>query len=189
MGVSGIDKRPVEGPVAVGVPERGRSGVGGDEIADASVHGGPDKAVYAYAREDLDFWDPAFTNGMFGENLTVSGVDVSGAEIGERWRVGSAVLEVSQPRIPCRTFAAWLGREKWVKTFVEACRPGAYFRVITPGTVCAGDDVEVLSRPGHGMSVAAVFRAITGEAELLPRLLDLPALAADLRGHVAGRVR
>ncbi|TWP50763.1 MOSC domain-containing protein [Lentzea tibetensis] len=188
-GRTGIDKRPVDGPVALAAPEAGLSGVAGDSIGEPEVHGGPDKAVYAYAREDLDFWDPSFGNGVFGENLTTSGVDVNGAEIGERWGIGSAVLEVCAPRTPCRTFAAWLGREKWVKTFTDAGRTGAYLRVITPGSVSTGDEVRVLSRPGHGMSVADVFSAMMKQPEMLPRLLELDALAGDLRGFVAARLK
>lgn len=115
------------------------SGLAGDAIGDRSVHGGDDQAVYAYAREDLDWWQGELgcdlDNGQFGENLTTRDVDVTGARIGEQWHIGTEglVLEVSSPRIPCRTFAAWLNRRGWVKTFTAKAIPGAYLRVISPG--------------------------------------------------------
>ncbi len=184
-GRTGIDKRPVDGPVEVAAPEVGGSGVGGDTICDTANHGGPDQAVYAYAREDLDKWeaelDRPLSGGIFGENLTTEGVDVNGAVIGERWRVGSAVLEVSCPRIPCRTFALWLEREKWQRTFTERAIPGAYLRVAVPGRIAAGDGVVIEHRPGHGLTIGEVFRAVTLEPELLPRLVDVAELPEDIR--------
>ena len=190
-GRTGIDKRPVDGPVDVAAPEVG-SGVGGDTICDLANHGGPDQAVYAYAREDLDKWEAELgrelPGGVFGENLTTEGVDVNGAVIGERWRVGSAVLEVSCPRIPCRTFALWLEREKWQRTFTERAIPGAYLRVVTPGRVTAGDGVAIEHRPEHGLTIAEVFRAVTLEPELLPRLIDVAELPEDIRTLARKRV-
>nr|WP_052478376.1 MOSC domain-containing protein [Kibdelosporangium sp. MJ126-NF4]CEL17986.1 Uncharacterized protein conserved in bacteria [Kibdelosporangium sp. MJ126-NF4]CTQ90786.1 Uncharacterized protein conserved in bacteria [Kibdelosporangium sp. MJ126-NF4] len=123
-GKSGIDKRPAAGPVTVTVPQAGTSGLADDAISDGRFHGGPDRAVHAYAREDLDVWQHELGTqlhcGIFGENLTTAGLDVTNVEIGERWRIGAeVVLEVSAPRIPCRTFAAWLKREKWMRTFTE----------------------------------------------------------------------
>lgn len=179
-GTTGIDKRPVAGPVAVGVPGAGASGVAGDAICDVRVHGGPDAAVYAYAREDLDAWEAdlgPLSSGVFGENLTTRGVDVTGALVGERWRVGEVVLQVTDPRIPCSTFAAWLDRAGWVRTFTERAVPGAYLRVLVPGRVRAGDEVVVEHRPDHDVSIGLVFRARTAEPDLLPRLL---AAGADL---------
>ncbi len=179
-GTTGIDKRPVAGPVEVGVPGPGASGMAGDAICDVRVHGGPDAAVYAYAREDLDAWEAdlgPLSCGVFGENLTTRGVDVTGALVGERWRVGEVVLQVTDPRIPCSTFAAWLDRAGWVRTFTERAVPGAYLRVIVPGRVRAGDEVVVEHRPDHDVSIGLVFRARTAEPDLLPRLL---AAGADL---------
>ncbi|WP_179775987.1 MOSC domain-containing protein [Amycolatopsis endophytica] len=184
LGVTGIDKRPVDGPVAVAAPGArgtGGSGVAGDRICDLRNHGGDDQAVYAYAREDLDAWAAELGRdlppGVFGENLTTTGLDLTGAVIGERWRVGeSLVLEVSCPRIPCRTFAGWLGERGWVKTFTRRAVPGAYFRVLEPGPVQAGNSVEVLSRPGHGVTIGTVFRAFTTEPDLLPELTVAEAL-------------
>src|SRR5262245_28075280 len=151
--VTGIDKRPVDGAVAVRAPGPMHGGLGsgliGDTIGDQQFHGGDDQAVYAYAREDLDAWqtelDREIANGVFGENLTTAGIDLTNAVIGERWRVGSdgLELEVSRPRIPCRTFATWLQINGWVKTFTRAAIPGAYLRLVTPGSVSAGDEIVV----------------------------------------------
>ncbi|TJZ52036.1 MOSC domain-containing protein [Streptomyces piniterrae] len=178
-GGTGIDKRPVDGPVAVAAPGPkgvGGSGLAGDAVLDVRNHGGNDQAVYAYAREDLDFWQRELgrelANGVFGENLTTSGVDISGARIGERWRVGPRLLlEVTSPRIPCRLFQQWLGEDDWMKRFTAAAVPGAYLRVLEPGEIRAGDAVEPVHRPAHDVSVALAFRALTVERELLPRLL------------------
>lgn len=176
---SGIDKRPVPGPVAVAAPgPKGvaGSGLAGDAIVSLRHHGGDDQAVYAFAREDLDDWERALgrtlPDGSFGENLTTAGVDVSGARIGERWRVGERLLlEVTSPRIPCRTFATWLGENGWVRRFTEAAAPGAYLRVLEPGEVRAGDPIAVVHRPAHEVSVSFAFRARTTERALLPRVL------------------
>ncbi|MET9383709.1 MOSC domain-containing protein [Streptomyces sp. NPDC002928] len=178
-GLTGIDKRPADGPVRVSAPGpkgTGASGLAGDAVCDTRHHGGDDQAVYAVAREDLDDWERelgrTLGNGAFGENLTTSGLDVSGARIGERWRIGrELVLEVTCGRIPCRTFQDHLGERGWVKRFTRKGAPGAYLRVIEPGEVRAGDPVEIVHRPAHEVTVALQFRAVTTERELLPRLL------------------
>ncbi len=185
-GPTGIGKRPIDEVVAIRAPGPRKGGLGsglvGDAIGNPKFHGGDDQAVYAYAREDLDAWesslDRTLANGEFGENFTTAGADVTGARIGERWQVGSAglVLEVSSPRTPCRTFAAWLEVRGWMKTFTTAAVPGAYFRVITPGSVLAGDQIEIIERPDHDVTVGLVFRAMTSEPELLPRILEADAL-------------
>jgi MOSC domain-containing protein YiiM len=179
QGVTGIDKRPAEGPVRVSAPGPkgvGGSGLAGDAVCDRRHHGGDDQAVYAMAREDLDDWEHELgrplPDGAFGENLTLRGLDVSGALIGERWRIGAdVVLEVTSGRIPCLTFQGHLGEKQWVRRFTRKGAPGAYLRVIEPGAVRAGDPVEVVRRPGHGVTVATQFRALTTERELLPGLL------------------
>ncbi|MFJ5261409.1 MOSC domain-containing protein [Streptomyces sp. NPDC088387] len=178
-GVTGIDKRPVDGPVGVAAPGPkgvGGSGLAGDAIGSLRHHGGDDQAVYAMAREDLDEWQGVLgrdlPDGVFGENLTTQGVDVSGALIGERWRIGpDVVLEVTSGRIPCRTFQGHLGESGWVKRFTERGAPGAYLRVIEPGEIRAGDTVEIVHRPDHDVTVALQFRAVTTRRDLLPRLL------------------
>jgi MOSC domain-containing protein YiiM len=170
------------------------SGLVGDTIGNHKVHGGDDQAVYVYAREDLDAWEielqRELTNGMFGENLTTSGIDVTGARVGERWRVGTdgLVLEVSAPRTPCRTFVAFLNLNHWIKTFTQAGKPGAYLRVLSPGTVRAGDAITIDYRPDHDITIGVVFRARMSEPELLPRLLMADGLSAELKDYVRRRV-
>lgn len=192
IGYTGIDKHPADGPVRLAAPVvAGGSGLDGDAVCDARHHGGPDQAVYAYAREDLDEWQVrlgrALRNGVFGENLTTSGLDLTGALIGERWRVGGAELEVSVPRIPCRTFAGWLAERGWVRTFTRRAVPGTYLRVLRAGEVRAGDPVTVLHRPAHDVTVRVAFQALTTHPELLARLVDVEALPAEARDRAARR--
>ncbi|TXS20641.1 MOSC domain-containing protein [Streptomyces sp. ms191] len=179
-GMTGIDKRPVEGPVRISVPGEdgpGASGVAGDAVCDLRFHGGADRAVYAFAREDMDRWERdlerPLANGCFGENLTTLGLDVNGALIGERWQVGpQVVLEVTGGRIPCRTFAGFLGERGWVRRFTQSTAgPGALLRVIEPGELRAGDPVTVVHRPAHDITVSLLHRAATTERSLLPGTL------------------
>ncbi|MFH8464245.1 MOSC domain-containing protein [Streptomyces sp. NPDC017991] len=178
-GVTGIDKRPVDGPVRVAAPGPkgvGGSGLAGDAVCELRHHGGDDQAVYAFARKDLDDWERELgrplAGGMFGENLTTQGVDVSGAKIGERWRIGSeVVLEVTSGRIPCLTFQGHLGEKGWVRRFTRKGASGAYLRVIEPGEIRAGDPIEIVHRPDHEVTAAFQFRAATLERTLLPRTL------------------
>jgi len=189
VGVTGIDKRPVDGPVEVRSPGpvgSGGSGAVGDSVVDRRHHGGYDQALYAYAREDLDAWAAELgrelRSGTFGENLTTSGLDVSGARIGERWRIGKDVIvEVSAPRIPCRTFAWMLAEQGWIKRFTERAVPGTYLRVIEAGPVRAADPIEVVFVPDHDVTVALTFRALTLEPELLPALLAAEALPEEAK--------
>lgn len=196
-GLTGIDKHPADGPVQVSDPGpkgAGGSGLAGDAVCDLRHHGGTDQAVYAFAREELDAWEKALgrdlANGSFGENLTTQGLDVSGARIGERWRIGSGLLlEVTTGRIPCRTFAGHLGEKAWVKRFTQEAAPGAYLRVLEPGTIRAGDPIEVAHRPDHDVTVSLVFRAVTTERTLLPQLLAAgdalhPEALRDARAYV-----
>ncbi|MBV1938569.1 MOSC domain-containing protein [Streptomyces sp. BV286] len=195
LSATGIDKRPVDGPVAVAAPGpkgTGAVGLAGDRVYDVKHHGGTDQAVYAYAREDLDGWEAELgrplANGVFGENLTTAGLDVNGALIGERWRIGpEVVLEISCSRIPCATFEGWLERDGWMRRFMQAARPGAYLRVIEPGDIKADDPVEIVHRPDHDVTVALVFRAMTREPELLPRLLIADALPEEDKNLVRRR--
>lgn len=195
LSATGIDKRPVDGPVTVTAPGpkgTGAVGLDGDRAYDVKHHGGPDQAVYAYAREDLDGWETELSrplaNGTFGENLTTLGLDVNAALIGERWHIGpDVVLEVSCPRIPCATFQGWLERDGWIKRFTEAALPGAYLRVITPGAIRPGDPIETTHRPAHDITIALAFRALTRQAALLPDLLAADALPQEIKALIRKR--
>jgi MOSC domain-containing protein YiiM len=156
---TGIFKEPVEGQVDV----RGVN-LEGDDQADRSVHGGPVQAVYAYAAEDYAWWEVILgrplTAGQFGENLTTRGIDINRALIGERWRVGSAVLSVTIPRLPCYKLGMRMGDPRFLKRFAQALRPGSYFSIIAEGRVAAGDTIDVIWRPAHHLTVrdaAAIF--------------------------------
>lgn len=193
-GLTSIDKRPVaSADVRDPGPKRGGlgSGVVGDDVSSRKHHGGSGQAVYAVAREELDWWGAELgrelRDGMFGENLTTAGLDVDACVVGERWRVGSALLEVTGPRIPCATFAAWMDEPRWVRRFTERGRTGAYLAVVEPGVVSAGDAVEVLHRPGHGIAVPVVFRAFTGDDEAGERVLAAGILAPDEAEDLARR--
>jgi MOSC domain-containing protein YiiM len=197
VGITGINKQPVAGPVAVRAPGPKTTGLGsglvGDQVFDVENHGGDDQAVYAYAREDYDWWagelDRPLRSGLFGENLTTVGVDVNGALIGERWQIGGQlVVQATFGRIPCATFQAKMALPQWVRRFTRAARPGTYFRVVEPGDVRAGDEVTVLHRPDHGVSIAEGFRAWTLEPDLLPRLLLVDDLDEEIREHVRRRL-
>ena len=187
--MTGIDKRPAPGAVQVTDPgPRGsaRGGLAGDAVCDTDDHGGSDQAVYAYALEDLVDWSERLERplppGTFGENFTTRGVDLTGTRIGTRYRVGDTLLlEVSTPRIPCRTFADWLGEDGWVRTFVADGRPGAYLRVIEPGPVQADDPLRISYVPDHEVTVGFAFRALTTERGLLPALAHVEALPGEDR--------
>jgi len=176
---TGIDKRPVDQPVQIR-----RLGLDGDSICDTVHHGGVDQAVYAYASEDTEWWQQQLADelsfrlgpGSLGENLTLRGVEVTNSVIGERWQVGGAVLQVAVPRIPCSTFAGYWNIARLPQRFVRAGRPGAYLRVLTEGAVAAGDEVRVLDRPSHGLTLAETLRALTGDRSLAPKLLTAPEL-------------
>ena len=198
VGITGINTRPVGRPVSVRAPgPKGtglHSGVVGDQIFDVAHHGGDDQAVYAYAREDYDWWQQELGRdlpaGLFGENLTTENVDVNGAVIGERWRIGAdVVLAPTFGRIPCATFQAKMAEPRWIKRFAEESRPGTYLRVVEPGEIKAGDTIEVAHRPAHGVTIAHAFRAYTTDASLLPDLLAAEELPADIREAVSRRLR
>ena len=196
LDTTAIDKRPVAGRRAVDAV----AGVAGDRVIDTKHHGGRDKAVYAYAREDLDAWGEqlgrALRGGSFGENLTTYGIDVTRAVIGERWQVGDdgLLLEVASPRIPCKTFQGWMDEAQWVKRFYAYGAPGAYLRVVSEGTVGEGDPIQVVHRPAHGVTISDTFELRPTPAEVLERLLEQqPALevtmAAAIRRDLAARAR
>lgn len=192
---TGIDKRATH-EIEVfdpGPKGTGGSGVEGDAVMNRRHHGGTDQAVYAFAREELDAWGSDLGRdlapGAFGENLTTAGFDVDAAVVGEQWRVGGrVVLQVTGPRVPCATFAAHLGVRGWVKAFTARGRTGAYLAVLQPGTIRAGDAVEVAWRPGHGITVPTAFRAWMGERELAREVLAARALTPAGHDELAARL-
>ncbi|RJS46980.1 MOSC domain-containing protein [Nocardioides cavernaquae] len=179
-----IGKEPVAGPV-----HAGRLGLRGDAVGSPDVHGGPDMAVYAFAREDLHAWQRELgvqlPDGWFGENLTTLGIDVNAALVGERWRIGGALLEIAKVRIPCNTFQIRMAEaggptRGWVRKFTQQARPGPYLRVLEEGAIRAGDPIEVVHRPDHGVTVTDMFRALTTNVELLPGLLEVDGLSESV---------
>lgn len=173
---SAIWKSPVAGRVAVaGV------NLAGDDQADREAHGGPDKAVYAYAVEDARWWASKvgrpFAHAEFGENLTTEGIAVNDALVGERWAVGTTVLEVSEPRVPCWRLGVRMNDPGFVRVFTEALRPGAYLRIVVEGDVGAGDEVRILSKPDHDLSVRDVFRIYTRDRGEAARLAAVPQMS------------
>ena len=191
LGYTSIDKRAVEGTVKVH-----RNGLVGDVVSDTKHHGGPDQAVYVFAREDLDAWGERLgaelRNGHFAENLTTEGIDVNEALVGERWRIGTVVLEICAIRTPCNDFKNWMGvtghdNRGWVKRFALEARPGPYLRVLQEGTLCAGDEIEVVHRPDHGLTVTTLFRAMNLDHTLRPQFAApevLAVLGASERARV-----
>ncbi|MBT1001156.1 MOSC domain-containing protein [Paenarthrobacter sp. DKR-5] len=188
VGVTAIDKRPVDGKVKVR-----RLGLRSDVQANREHHGGEDQALYAYSREDADVWalelGRAIPPGLFGENLRTAGVGTTTAVIGERWRIGpSVVVEVTSPRVPCSTFQRRMREQRWVRRFTEAGLIGTYLRVVRTGEIAAGDGIEVLSRPGHGVTVGDWFS--NGDAGRGHRLLAAEqagelTLASDMHISIA----
>jgi MOSC domain-containing protein YiiM len=180
--LTAIWKAPVEGRVQV----RGVN-LDGDDQADRSVHGGPEKAVYAYAIEETRAWEAEVGRelgpGAFGENLTTEGIDVSGALLGERWLIGTTLLEVVQPRLPCFKLGLRMNDPSFVKRFAQASRPGAYLRILEEGDLGAGDAVAVDtgSLPDHGVTLRLVFDAILIDHSLIPQALQAPQLIPSLR--------
>ncbi len=191
VATTAIDKRSVTGAVRAEP-----LGLAGDTQCDTANHGGIDQAIYAYADEDADWWGEHLQReipaGMFGENLRTAGVDVTGAEIGEQWRIGDGVVvEVTSPRIPCQTFAGRMDEPHWVRRFTEHGAPGAYLRVLVPGPVGAGDPITVQHRPGHGVSIRDSF--LRPEPDAMQRLLDAAdagafQIGSSMRRHAARAV-
>ena len=179
-GRTGIDKRSVAGPI-----EFKNNGVVGDRIIDTNVHGGYDQAVYAYALEDAQWWEKEIgekiSAGRFGENLTTEGIDVNAALVGEQWKIGTVILEVSQPRIPCRVFAGFWKRATLIKDFTQAGRPGAYLRIIQEGTAQAGDSIEVIYKPDHTISISDLFSAKSGERSKINEIKVVPQLSTEFK--------
>lgn len=174
-----IDKHPTGGPVEVDL-----QGFVTDQVGDTRHHGGNEQALYAFAAEDYEHWEHelgrALRPGLFGENLTTRGIDVNTALIGERWRIGTVTVEVSGPRVPCATFGAQMGEDAWPRRFGGLDRTGAYLRVLEPGAIAPGDEIVVLDRPDHHVTVSDTHRIHRRDRGEASRLVDLPGLESSL---------
>lgn len=178
---SAIWKAPVAGRIAA----RGVN-LEGDDQADREAHGGPDKALYAYAVEDLRWWEESLGRslpyGEFGENVTTEGIEVNDALVGERWEIGSTVLEVSEPRVPCWRLGVRMEDRKFPRRFIEALRPGAYLRIIVEGNVGAGDEIRVIGKPLHDLTIREFFRIYySADRDELQRLVAIPGISESWR--------
>jgi len=177
---SAIWKSPVAGRIAA----RGVN-LEGDDQADRKAHGGPDKSVYAYSIEDLRWWEEKLGRSLqyaeFGENLTTEGVAVNDALVGERWEIGTAVFEVSEPRIPCWRLGVRMNDQGFVRRFTEALRPGTYLRIIVEGAVGAGDEIRIIAMPDHELTIRDIFRIYTRDREEVGRLLAVPRISESWR--------
>jgi MOSC domain-containing protein YiiM len=177
---SAIWKSPVAGRVAAGGVN-----LAGDDQADRQAHGGPNKAVYAYAVEDLDWWAQEIGRplqyGEMGENLTTEGIEVNGALVGERWAIGTTVLEVSEPRVPCWRLGVRMNDKLFPRRFTGALRPGAYLRILVEGDIGAGDEIQVIERPDHGITVRDVLRIYAFDRQEVGRLLTIPGMSESWR--------
>ncbi len=182
---SAIWKSPTTGRVAA----RGVN-LAGDDQADRKVHGGPDKAVYAYAIEDTRWWGKqlgrSLEHGEFGENLSTEGIDVTNAIVGELWEVGSAVFEVSEPRVPCWRLGVRMNDERFPRRFTEAGRPGTYLRIVAEGDVGAGDEVRVVDRPDHGLTIGDFFGIFIHHRDEAGRLLAVPQVSSEWKQWAEG---
>jgi len=157
----------------------------GDDQADRSVHGGADKAVYAYAEEDYRYWSEEegvlTQHGLFGENLTVRGLELRSALVGERWRIGTALLEVAQPRLPCYKLGIRMADPYFPRRFLAVGRAGAYLRIVEEGELRAGDAIDVVHQPDHGVTLGHMVEAVT-DRRRAAALLRAPRLPAFWRG-------
>ena len=187
VGITSIDKRSVSDSRQVTT-----AGVAGDQRSDIPSHGMPEQAVYAYAREDYEWWevelDKEIPAGKFGENLTTVGIDVTNAVIGQTWRIGSTLLQVTGPRIPCGTFARFMEEDKWVKRFMDEGMPGTYFQILEAGEITAGDEIVIESTPEHGVTVSDVYQLVSGDRdpERIARVLNCPELPEEMHTRVSG---
>ena len=188
---TGIFKEPARGRVALRTLN-----LEGDKQADVSVHGGPSKAVYAYPIEHYEYWraelpDVHLPPGMFGENFTTEGLLEDEVNIGDRFRIGSAEVMVTEPRLPCYKLAAKFGRDDIIKRFLQSGRTGFYFAVLQEGEVGTGDDLELIRRDEHGITVADITRLYVrdkDDLQSLQRAVQVTALPESWRGYFGKRI-
>ncbi|MGH3351862.1 MAG: MOSC domain-containing protein [Nocardioides sp.] len=180
VGATSMEKHATPDSVTVG-----KEGILTDTQTDRRHHGGEEQAVYAFAREDLDVWGSrlgvTLRDGQFAENLTTEGIDINAALVGERWRIGTVLLEICSVRTPCNDFKNWIGvsgydNARWVKKFAAEARPGPYLRVLEEGQLQAGDEIVVVHRPDHDITVSTLFKALNTDRSLLPRLIGIDGL-------------
>ncbi|MFI5627289.1 MOSC domain-containing protein [Nocardioides sp. NPDC051685] len=180
VGATSMEKLSAPGPVTVGA-----EGIVTDTQTDRRHHGGEEQAVYAFAREDLDLWGSrlgvTLRDGQFAENLTTEGIDINAALVGEQWRIGTVLLQICSVRTPCNDFKNWMGvsgydNARWVKRFTQEARPGPYLRVLEEGELQAGDEIVVVHRPDHDITVSTLFKALTTDRSLLPSLIGIEGL-------------
>jgi MOSC domain-containing protein YiiM len=185
--VSAIDKIPRHGPVTVG-----NLSLEGDEVADQKNHGGTFRALYAYAAEDLAHWERELGKpvrpGLFGENLTTTGIDLNQCVVGEEWMIGTARFAVTSVRTPREKFQRWMGlqgfeADGWTRRFTAHGRHGVYLSILGRGYVAAGDPIDVLHVPDHGVTTGTVTRALFTEPALLPVLLEVDGLPPEIYDH------
>jgi MOSC domain-containing protein YiiM len=189
---TGIFKEPVSGRVAVR-----KLNLDGDEQADLSVHGGPDKAVYLYPSEHYPYWRQEFPDmdlpwGMFGENLTSEGLLEDAVNIGDRFRIGSAELMAVQPRMPCYKLGIRFGRDDIIKRFMASGRSGIYFAVLKEGGIEVGDSIEVISRDPNGVTLSDVVRLFgndRGNTQAIRRAINVTALPENLRDYFSQQIK
>jgi MOSC domain-containing protein YiiM len=185
---SAIWKTPATGRITA----RGVN-LAGDDQADREAHGGFDKAVYAYSTEDARWFEKetgrTLPDGAFGENLTTEGIDVNDAAIGERWEIGSAVFEVSEPRMPCWRLGVRMNDDLFVRRFTQALRPGSYLRIIVEGDIGAGDEIRVVEKPKTGLTVRDVFRIYVRDRREAEQLLAVPKLSDAWKSWAAEYLR
>jgi MOSC domain-containing protein YiiM len=197
VGATSMEKLATPEPVTVG-----SEGIVTDTQTDRRHHGGAEQAVYAFAREDLDVWGSrlgvTLRDGQFAENLTTEGIDINAALVGEQWRIGTVLLQVCSVRTPCNDFKNWMGvsgydNARWVKKFTQEARPGPYLRVLEEGQLQAGDEIVLVHRPDHGITVSTLFKALTTDRSLLPSLIGIEGLGdkprATAEKYVAAQPR
>ncbi|HSF19668.1 MAG TPA: MOSC domain-containing protein [Vicinamibacteria bacterium] len=184
---SAIWKHPVPGRVVA----RGVNLIG-DEQADRAAHGGPDKAIYAYAIEDYRWWEQELGRrvepGEFGENLTTEGIDVTRSLVGERWEIGGVVVEVSEPRVPCWRLGVRMNDKSFPRRFTKAGRPGSYLRIVREGDLGPGDTVRVVSRPDHDVTIGDVFRIFTRDQHEAGKIVAVPQMSDSWRAWAESRL-
>jgi MOSC domain-containing protein YiiM len=186
-----IFKAPVSGRVRVG-----KLNLEGDQQSDLSVHGGIDKAVYAYPSEHYPFWhdelpDTDLPLGIFGENFTTEGLLEEAVHIGDRFRVGSAELVVTQPRMPCFKLGIRFGRADMIKRFLQSGRTGFYLAILKEGEVTAGESIELLQGDEYGVTIADIvnlYRRDATNQDLLRRVSELPSLPKSWRNYFRTRL-